>query len=214
VTAVSEGASPAGASAAKPPEGTKSPEGTKPPDGTSRPAAAPPENEGAEAPPEREENPARAPATTAAAPAPAIPTPPPARPPKPSAPAATAATGEDARPAAAPGGPANSAPRPRPGSTETAALSTTTAPPIASDGDFRIQLAAVRGQADARRAWELFARDLAPALRGIEPIFERADTVNGVFYRVQIGPFARQEAAESLCEQLKQHNASCFVIRR
>ena len=48
----------------------------------------------------------------------------------------------------------------------------------------------------------------------VEPIFERADTANGVFYRVQVGPFASQEAAESLCEQLKQRNASCFVIRR
>ncbi len=118
------------------------------------------------------------------------------------------------RPAGAIGGAARPEAQPRAASTETAALSTTTAPPIASNGDFRIQLAAVRGQADARRAWELFARDLGPALSGIEPIFERAETVNGVFYRVQIGPFARQEAAESLCEQLKQHNASCFVIRR
>ena len=122
--------------------------------------------------------------------------------------------GADVRPAGATSGAASPGPRPRAAATETAALSPTQAPPIATDGDFRIQLAAVRGQADARRAWELFARDLGPALRGVEPIFERADTVNGVFYRVQIGPFARQEAAESLCEQLKQHNASCFVIRR
>ena len=118
------------------------------------------------------------------------------------------------RPAGATGGAARPEAQPRAASTETAALSTTTAPPIASDGDFRIQLAAVRGQADARRAWELFVRDLGPVLAGIEPIFERADTANGVFYRVQIGPFASQQAAESLCEQLKQHNASCFVIRR
>ena len=67
--------------------------------------------------------------------------------------------------------------------TETAALSLPPAPPIATDGDFCIQPAAVRGQADARGAWELFARDLGLALRGVEPIFESADTVNGVFYR-------------------------------
>ncbi|HEY7600133.1 MAG TPA: SPOR domain-containing protein [Candidatus Limnocylindrales bacterium] len=203
VTAVSEGTSRAGAGAAQPPEVRN------------RPAATPPENQGAgETPPVREETPASAPAAIAAAPAPAVPTPPPAPPQKPSAPAATAATGEDVRPAAATSGPANPEARTRSASTETAALSTTTAPPIASNGDFRIQLAAVRGQADARRAWELFARDLGPALRGIEPIFERADTANGVFYRVQVGPFASQEAAETLCEQLKQRNASCFVIRR
>ena len=86
--------------------------------------------------------------------------------------------------------------------------------PIAVDGDFRIQLAAVRGEADARRAWQLFMGDLGPVLADVEPIFERADTANGVFYRVQVGPFASQEAADTLCEQLKQRNASCFVIRR
>jgi cell division septation protein DedD len=86
--------------------------------------------------------------------------------------------------------------------------------PITPDGDFRIQLAAVRGQADAQRAWQLFMADLGPVLAGVEPIFERADTANGVFYRVQVGPFASQETAEGLCEQLKQRNASCFVIRR
>jgi cell division septation protein DedD len=114
-------------------------------------------------------------------------------------------------PAAAP---AADAPAPD-GSTETAALSPSRAPPpVVAEGDFRIQLAAVRGQADARRAWDLFVADMAPVLRGMEPIFERADTANGVFYRVQIGPFASQQSAEGLCEQLKQRNASCFVIRR
>jgi cell division septation protein DedD len=87
-------------------------------------------------------------------------------------------------------------------------------PPIAPDGAYRIQLAAVRGQADAQRAWQMVMGDLGSVLAGIEPIFERAETANGVFYRVQVGPFASQEAAEGLCEQLKQRNASCFVIRR
>ena len=86
--------------------------------------------------------------------------------------------------------------------------------PISADGDFRIQLAAVRSEADAQRAWQLFMGDLGFMLADVEPIFERADTAHGVFYRVQIGPFASQEAAESLCEQLKRRNASCFVIRR
>jgi cell division septation protein DedD len=100
-------------------------------------------------------------------------------------------------------------------STETAALAPPrTSLPIAPSGDYRIQLAAVRGEADARRAWDLFMGDLRPVLGEVAPIFERAETANGVFYRVQIGPFASQQTAESLCEELKQRNASCFVIRR
>jgi cell division septation protein DedD len=84
----------------------------------------------------------------------------------------------------------------------------------ALDGDYRIQLAAVREEADARRAWDLFLVDLGPVLGGLQPFIERAETANGVFYRVQIGPFASLQEAESLCDQLKQRNASCFVIRR
>jgi hypothetical protein len=233
VTAVSEGAGAPGASAAKPAEdaNARAVAAMPPAADTNRPAAAaakpgedtapavaaatPPENErAAKPPPSPEANPPSAPATTAAAAPPAIPAAPPAPPQKPSAPAATAGAGADVRPAAATSRAVRPQAQPQAAATETAALSTTTPPQIASEGDFRIQLAAVRGQADARRAWDLFARDLGSALSGVEPIFERADTVNGVFYRVQIGPFARQEAAESLCEQLKQHNASCFVIRR
>jgi cell division septation protein DedD len=79
---------------------------------------------------------------------------------------------------------------------------------------YRVQLAAVRGEADARRAWNLFLADLGDVLGDVQPFFERAETANGIFYRVQIGPFASQDAAESRCEDLKQRNASCFVIRR
>jgi hypothetical protein len=144
---------------------------------------------------------ATAPAAPGAAPAPADPTPLP-----------------EVRPAAATTAAPAPAPEPPGGSTDIA-LATPTQPamprvPITPDGDFRIQLAAVRGQADAQRAWQLFMADLGPVLAGVEPIFERADTANGVFYRVQVGPFASQETAEGLCEQLKQRNASCFVIRR
>jgi SPOR domain len=84
----------------------------------------------------------------------------------------------------------------------------------AADATYRIQLAAVRDESDARRAWGLFQNSLGDVVGGLDPIIERADTANGTFYRVQVGPFANLAAAESLCEQLKQRNASCFVIRR
>ncbi|MGH6901122.1 MAG: SPOR domain-containing protein, partial [Geminicoccaceae bacterium] len=84
----------------------------------------------------------------------------------------------------------------------------------AIDDRYRVQVAAVREEPDARRAWDLFVADLGPMLRDVQPFFERAETANGIFYRVQIGPFATQQAAESMCEDLKQRNASCFVIRR
>ena len=205
VTGLSEGTGAPAAAAAAPAEA----------------AAAPAADEGAtEVPPEREESPASAPATTTAA-APtssrAAPAAPPAKPAS-EAPAATAGTSTEVRPAGAlTGAPPSEAQAPaRP--TATAALSGAGAPisppPVVPNGEFRIQLAAVRGEGDARRAWDLFMVDLGPVLSTVEPIFERAETANGVFYRVQIGPFASQETAENLCDQLKQRNASCFVIRR
>jgi cell division septation protein DedD len=168
----------------------------------------------------REERPAAEPAVTTAAPAPperALPTVPPQKP-APAAVAVAPSTTTEVRPASALTGAPVSAARAPARSSEGAAPSRAAAPiatpTVAADGEFRIQLAAVRGEADARRAWSLFMGDLGPVLSDIKPIFERADTANGVFYRVQIGPFANQQAAESLCEELKQRNASCFVIRR
>ena len=131
--------------------------------------------------------------------------------PQPTSPSSTASSGRpsgevtaiapDRRPAAS--GTSGTAGT-RPERSQTAAL----------EGPFRIQLAAVRDEADARRAWDLFQVDLGPVLSGLEPYIERADTANGVFYRVQIGSFASLQEAEALCDQLKQRNASCFVIRR
>jgi cell division septation protein DedD len=107
------------------------------------------------------------------------------------------------------------APDQRPGAPGTAATARPGRSQVAAlDGPYRIQLAAVRDVADARRAWDLFQVDLGQVLSGLEPFIERADTANGVFYRVQIGPFASLQDAEALSDQLNQRNASCFVIRR
>jgi hypothetical protein len=203
VTAMSEDKDAPGATAAAPSE-DQGAVATRSEDQSS--AAAPSDASPTGAPP---------PAATAAATTTRTPPVPPAPPQRPALQLSAAATaGTEMRPAGArAGAPASNAPPP--GSTETAALAPAPAPPpTAADGEFRIQLAAVRGEADARRAWDLFAADLGSVLRGVQPIFERADTTNGVFYRVQVGPFASQDAAESLCERLKQQNASCFVIRR
>jgi hypothetical protein len=161
-----------------------------------RPDPAPPAQDGAAAPPVQ-----------------AQPAPPPAQPaPQPAPPAATT----EVRPAIAP--PAATAP----GQDGVAALPEPgPVLPAPSPGEvtgtqpsYRIQLAAVREEADARRAWDLFRVDLGRQLSGVDPIIERAETANGVFYRVQVGSFTDPQSAEALCDNLKRQNASCFVIRR
>lgn len=79
---------------------------------------------------------------------------------------------------------------------------------------YRIQLASVRDEADARRAWELYRLDLGAVLSGLPPVIERADIANGTFYRVQAGAFADRLQAEAVCDQLKQRNTACLVVRR
>jgi len=82
------------------------------------------------------------------------------------------------------------------------------------DGRYRVQLAAVREEADAQRAWEVFRQQLGPFITGLKPFFERAETSNGIFYRVQVGPFAATEEASRLCVELQKQDASCFVVTR
>ena len=83
-----------------------------------------------------------------------------------------------------------------------------------TDGRYRVQLAAVREEEDAQKAWALFQEQLGPYISGLQPFFERADTSNGIFYRVQVGPFGETAEADRLCVELKKQNASCFVVTR
>jgi cell division septation protein DedD len=116
--------------------------------------------------------------------------------------AVTAAT---ARPAE------TSAPEPQPNVEIAVASPTFKATP---GGRYRVQLAAVREEADAKRAWAVFQEHLGPFISGLQPFFERADTSNGVFYRVQVGPFGETSEADQLCVELKKQDASCFVVTR
>jgi len=80
------------------------------------------------------------------------------------------------------------------------------------DSSYRVQLAAVREQDDAGRAWEDLVDKLGPLVADYEPFYERAETANGVFYRIQLGPFASEQSAERLCVEVQRQNASCFVV--
>jgi hypothetical protein len=79
---------------------------------------------------------------------------------------------------------------------------------------FRVQLAAVREQDDVRRAWSGLVERLGSLVSDHQPHYERAETANGVFYRIQLGPFANEQTAERLCVEVQQRNASCFVVAR
>ena len=144
------------------------------------------------------------------------------------APAATAAPAapEEAAPAetAEPVAPAPQAEVPAPAAPEVAAVAPAEeepAPASAEPGQaaapgsgFRVQLAAVKSEADAQQAWAKLQKAHADLLGGLQPTIQRADLgAQGIFYRVQGGPLPTREAAAALCEGLKAKNQACLVVK-
>lgn len=86
--------------------------------------------------------------------------------------------------------------------------------PVMPDHQFRVQVAAARNEVNAYNAWTKFRSTLDPTMTNIMPYFEQAETTNGIFYRVQIGPFPTRDKARDLCARLKERDISCFVVDR
>lgn len=78
--------------------------------------------------------------------------------------------------------------------------------------NFRVQVAAARNEADAQRAWARSQTDLGMILAGLKPYFERAETSNGIFYRIQTGPFQTRSEAVQICARLRERDVTCFVV--
>ncbi|MBK4717795.1 SPOR domain-containing protein [Azospirillum sp. YIM DDC1] len=160
------------------------------------PAAAPP------APPAVAALPAPAPAAPAPKPQPA----PPAAKPAPAPPQAQ--TPPQAPPAAAP------KPQPAPAAAPAPQPAPASAPAKASGGgNWRVQLAAVRSEAEASSEWKRLTSRYGAALGGLSMQVAKADLgEKGIFYRIQ-GVGLDEERAKSVCAQLKSQNVGCVVVR-
>ena len=89
------------------------------------------------------------------------------------------------------------------------------APPVAkpaTSGSTRIQVAAYRDTAAAQAAWQKLQKKL-PDLAALTPTYEKADLgEKGIYYRLQIGPFADRGAASGACEKLKAAGEGCILV--
>lgn len=84
----------------------------------------------------------------------------------------------------------------------------------AAGSGFRIQLAAVKSEADAKAEWTRLQKAHADLLGGLAPTIQRADLgAQGIFYRIQGGPLASAEAAQALCDKLKAKDQACLVVK-
>ena len=88
---------------------------------------------------------------------------------------------------------------------------TVTATPLAG---YRIQLAALRGRADAEAAWRRLKRANGDLLGALEAEVTRVDLADkGIFYRLRAGPLASAAKAGALCQRLKARNLDCLVVK-
>jgi cell division septation protein DedD len=81
-------------------------------------------------------------------------------------------------------------------------------------GAFRIQLAAVKTHDAAQAAWKKMTKSYPDVLKGLALNIVKVDRggADGAMFRVQGGPFASRDAAESACSKLKQKSQACLVV--
>jgi cell division septation protein DedD len=83
-----------------------------------------------------------------------------------------------------------------------------------SAAGFRIQIASLRTTEDATKSWEKLKTANPDLLGKLAGNVVKADLGDkGTFYRVIAGPLVDRDAADTLCNKLKQRNVGCLIVR-
>ncbi len=96
------------------------------------------------------------------------------------------------------------------------ALAPNSAAPAAgrAGNGYRVQLAAVRSDRDARREWTRLRTRHSGLLGPLRPSVVRADLGDkGIYYRLRAGPLENKAAARTLCGELSKIRVGCLVVR-
>lgn len=97
--------------------------------------------------------------------------------------------------------------------TRTASVQPTAAAPAAASGHV-VQVASQKSEEDAQASFRALQAKYPTVLGGRQPLIRRIDLgERGVFYRVQVGPFASADQANDLCGNLKSAGGQCIVQR-
>ena len=81
-------------------------------------------------------------------------------------------------------------------------------------GDFRIQIASLKNQADAMREWQRLAAKY-PMLKGMNHHIEVANLgTRGFRHRLQVGTFPTRQSAGDVCGNLKAKGGDCIVVKQ
>ena len=86
---------------------------------------------------------------------------------------------------------------------------------FAQDGEFLVQLAALRTEESANESWDKLVLSQPDTFRGATRFVQRADLgAKGVFYRLRAGSFAERDAAAAFCNAVKAAGGDCIVVQR
>lgn len=90
-----------------------------------------------------------------------------------------------------------------------------TTPAPAAGGGYRVQLASLRSEAEAREAWSRLKSRHSDLLGRLQLSLVRVDlgSGKGVFHRVQAGPLSEKMLADIVCGELKRRNVGCIVVQ-
>ncbi len=82
-------------------------------------------------------------------------------------------------------------------------------------GNIRVQLGAYKSQEEADSNWNTIRRKFAAEFSGKEHRIFRVDLgAKGIFYRLQVSPFAATSEAQSFCRSLSSRGQGCFLVTR
>lgn len=98
---------------------------------------------------------------------------------------------------------------------ETAAAKKAAAVEPAAGGNYKVQLASMRSEPQARASWARLQKAHPAQLGKLSLHIQKVTLKNkkGTYYRVQAGPLADAAAAGKLCATLKARKQGCLVVR-
>ena len=85
-------------------------------------------------------------------------------------------------------------------------------PAMAANGAWRIQLISLKRQTDAEKVWNRLVQVNTDLLNILTLHVQTVELSEGIFFRLQAGPFADKAAAASLCDALRSRNQDCLVV--
>ena len=95
-----------------------------------------------------------------------------------------------------------------------AARPAATPPAAPATVQYRVQLALLRDEQNAKYVWHDFVDRVGSPAKDLHQYLFPTRTAHGVRHLLQVGPFGDQDHAEAMCNKLKERGGDCLVVRQ